>query len=123
LHDVRDARRVAQIHIVELFDPAVGVVPMAIDQSGRGRPPVKIDDLRIRADMRANFGVRSDREKSSVEPDGHRFHDGIMRIDGQNFPVEQNGFRRRTQRRIVRHSFGWMLKRRHPSECTDKYCR
>ena len=108
---------------VELVDPAIGVVPVAIDQSRRRRPPVQIDDLRVRAHVRANIDIRTDREKSSVDPDGHRFRDRVVRIDGQNLAVEQNNFRRWPRAAFLRHGFGRTFERRHPNQSTNKYCR
>jgi len=96
---------------------------VAVDQTRRRRPPVKIDDLRVRADMRANFGVRSDGEKSAVEPDGDSLHHGVVRIDSQNLAAEQDDFGNWSRRPAVRRNFLRTLERRHPDERTDKDCR
>jgi len=71
-------------------------VAMGVDKTGGGGAAVQVDEFGVFRSVGANFFVRADGNDFAIV-DGNGLGDGIMRIDGDDFAVDEDkvGFGRR----------------------------
>jgi len=80
------------MHVIELSNPSIGNVRMAVDESGRCRSTSQIDALGRGAGETQDVAIGAHGDDFSIA-NRERLNDGVAGIDGEDPAIEQHQLR------------------------------